>query len=179
MKQFTDPTKLRLIMDIQELGHATTKILLERNPHIPQATLYRYIKGMLNVGIIKVAEERKVRYVTEKIYEMAIDLDNLAGEMIENNDGKMYFLLFQQFAAGLSKEFQEYSEREEIDLINDVSGFRVSPFYATAEETNEMMKRIGEVVAEYANNEPTPERRLRSFARIITPPKEKDGKEGK
>ena len=175
MKHFTDPVRLLLIMDIHELGHTTTKVLLERNPQIPQATLYRYIKSFLNVGIIKVAEERKVRSVTEKTYEMAIDLNNLASDTVEKNDGKTYFLFFQQFVAGLSKEFQEYSEREEIHLINDASGFRVTPFYATADEVREMGERIGEVVAEYAKNGASPDRKLRSFARVITPPKEERG----
>ena len=173
MKCFTDPAKLRLILGVQKLGLATTKMLQERNPDIAQATLYRHLKSMTEIGILRIASEKKVRNVTEKTYELAIDLDHLAKDTIANNDALGYYLLFQQFVAGLSKEFQDYSKREEIDLIKDATGFRALPFYATAEETLEMLKRIARIVAEYEQNEPTPERQLRTFARIITPPKEK------
>lgn len=174
MKHFTDPAKLRLIFDIQQLGLATTKTLLEKNPDIAQATLYRHLKNMIQDGIIGIASERKVRNVTEKTYELTVDLNNLAKDTLENNDADAYYLLFQQFVAGLSKEFHDYSKREEIDLIKDVSGFRAVPFYATGEETKEMIARINEIVAEYEQNEPAETRKLRTFARIITPPKIKE-----
>ena len=79
-------------------------------------------------------------------------------------------MLFQQFCNGLINEFQVYASRENIDILNDGSGFRVSPFYASTDELKELAGKIQAVIKPYYENEPTPERQMRSIAIIYTPP---------
>ena len=177
IKYLADPLKSRLIIDIQTMGQATTKTLLEKNPQIPQATLYRYLKSMLKDDIIQIVAERKIRNVTEKVYEVAFDMTTLKQEMIEKNDAGIYFLLFQQFMNGLLKEFRDYSMQEEIDIVSDGSGFKTMPFYATTEELIEMSQKVDAVMRPYYENEATPDRKLRTFARIITPSNQEKDRE--
>ena len=170
MDYLTNPVKNKLLIEFFINDVVTVKMLAEKNKNIPQATLYRYVKKMLNDGIIKVVEERQVRNVTEKVYASNIDFFAGVDKMLEENSGETYLRLFQQFTIGLLNEFKAYSERRDIDIKKDGSGFKVSPFYATFEELQELSGKVWEVIEPYAANEPNPERDSRSVAVIFTPP---------
>jgi len=170
MNYLANPTKCKLILEVETKGQVTAKMLAKSNGHIPQATLYRYLKKMVSDGILRIAEERQVRNVTEKIYELAIDFQAGVEEMLANNSGEAYFNMFQQFTMGLLNEFRTYADQEDIDLLNDGSGFRISPFYATYDELKELSLEINKLIQVYRENESTPERKARSVAIVFTPP---------
>ena len=170
MTCFTNPVKSKLFSDIETHGRTTAKDLAQRNVGIPQATLYRYLKKMVEDGILEVVEERQVRNVREKIYDIAVDFESEIGKMIDDNSGKGYLSLFQQFSNGLLSEFQAYAARESIDIKNDGSGFRIVPFYATIGELEELSLKIQELLRPYHENEPAPGRQMRNIAIVFTPP---------
>ncbi|MCL2367944.1 MAG: hypothetical protein FWC72_03015 [Oscillospiraceae bacterium] len=169
---FTNPIKCKLLSDIQAQGQTTAKQLAERNPGIPQATLYRYLKRMVEDGVLAVLEERQVRNVREKVYGMAIDFEAEIENIVEGNSGVGYLGLFQQFSNGLLHEFQTYAAKDGIDIKHDGSGFRISPFYATFDELAELSRNIQALIKPYSEQEPTPERRMRNVAIVFTPPTE-------
>ena len=171
MKYFTDPVKSSLLAHMNLMGEFTTKGLLAANPNITQPTLYRHIKKMLDDGLIAVSSQRQVRNVIEKTYTVTFDLNDMAKEMIESNDGATYHLLFQHFAAGIAMEFGEYALRDDIDILNDGSGFRIQPFYANLEDLKKIGAEIEAIIQPYYEQGPGEGRQLRSFARVITPPK--------
>jgi len=165
-----NPVQNKLVRQVLDEKQTTAKVLAEKNKDIPQATLYRYLKKMVSDGILKVVEERRVRNVTEKVYAMGIDFEADVNKMIAENDGDTYFGLFQQFTIGLLNEYGAYCAGDDIDILNDGSGFRVLPLYATIDELNELSASIWNLVAPYANREATPERKSHSIAVIFTPP---------
>jgi len=170
MKYLTNPATNNLVRQVAVDGQTTAKALAENNKNIPQATLYRYLKKMVADGVLKVVEERRVRNVTEKIYGMAIDFEADVNKMIEENDGDTYLGLFQQFTIGLLEEYGAYCARDDIDILNDGSGFRVLSFDATVEELTELAANIWKLVEPYTNREATPDMKTRSLAVIFTPP---------
>ena len=173
MEYITDPMKCKIILDVQALSQVTTKQLAEKHPDIPQATLYRLLKKMVADEILEVVAENKVRNVTEKVYALAFDSGNINVEvekMIDENPGEMYFHLFQQFVMGLLGEMKDYAQREDIDLRADGVGMITYPFYANLEEVIELAIKIKEIMQPYLENEATPDRQMRSFARIFMPP---------
>lgn len=170
MEYFTNPTKVKLITEIEKQGKTTAKQLAKAVPGLPQATLYRYLKKMVSDGIITVVEENQVRNVKEKVYSLSFDLDAEVKKMVDDKTGNGYVTLFRQFCFGLIDEFQKYVDDGEIDIANDGSGFRITPFYATKAELEEMAKKINEVVLPYHELAPSPERKLRNFAVVYTPP---------
>jgi len=171
MECLTNPIKCKLFSDI-EAGQTTAKELAECNDHIPQATLYRYLKKMVADGILEVVEERQVRNVREKIYGTAVDVEAEVGKMIADNSGAGYLSLFQKFCSGLTQEFQTYAAREGIDIRGDGSGFRVMPFYATALEQKELAFKIWELIYPYHAQGAAPGRQMRNVAVVFTPPTE-------
>jgi len=170
LESLTNPIKNSIILEVSEQGRATAKALAQKYPNIAQATLYRHLKKMTDDKILKVVETRKVRNVTEKTYALAIDFEANFEKMIEENSGEAYFKLFQQFSMGLLKEFHAYSARENIDLLNDGSGFSVTSIYANLDELKDLSLKIREVAQPYKENEPTADRQARSLAIIFTPP---------
>jgi len=170
VEYFTNPVKVKLITEVEKQKKTTAKQLAKAVPQIPQATLYRYLKKMVSDGIIEVVEENQVRNVKEKVYSLVFDFDAEIKEMVNDKSGKGYLTLFQQFSNGLIYEFQKYVDDGEIDIANDGSGFRITPFYATKAELEEMAKKINEVVLPYHELAPSPERKLRNFAVVYTPP---------
>lgn len=170
----TNFDRLALLFQVLDEGQTTAKMLAAKNKNIPQATLYRHLKKMVADGILHVVEERQVRNVTEKVYAAALDFRAETQKLLEENDGAAYFALFQHFTIGLLKKFSAYGDREDIDIINDGSGFRVATFDATLEELGALSAGIWKLVEPYTNREATPERRTRSISVIFTPPEEKN-----
>jgi len=171
MECLTNPIKCKLFTDI-EAGRTTAKELAERNDHIPQATLYRYLKRMVQDGILEVVEERQVRNVREKVYGLAVDVEAEVQKMVADNSGAGYLSLFRQFCSGLAQEFQAYAAREDIDIPNDGSGFRVLSFYATTEELRDLSRKMWELVRPYHEQGVAPGRQMRNVAVVFTPPTE-------
>jgi DNA-binding PadR family transcriptional regulator len=149
----------------------TAKEIAEKYPSIPQATLYRNLKSMVDGGAIRVAKERKVRNLIEKIYEIVPGSQEEMKTFIEENPKENLALLFQDTLTEVFNEFYTYFQQEEIDPLNDGLGISITPFYATIDELKECALKIGEVMKPYFEAEDTPERELRSYVRIFTPPK--------
>jgi DNA-binding Lrp family transcriptional regulator len=170
MEYLTNPIKTKIVAEVTKQGQTTAKVLAEKIPSIPQATLYRYLKKMVTDGILKVSHERKVRNVTEKVYEIAFDLNADTEKMIEENDGEAYLGLFQQFSIGLLNEYSAYCAQDGIDILNDGSGFRISQFYATLDELKELSASIQKIIEPYTKLEHNTDRKTRLIATIITPP---------
>lgn len=171
MACLTNPIKCKLFFEIETQGRTTAKKLAECDENIPQATLYRYLKKMVEDGILEVVEERQVRNVREKVYGVAIDYKAEIEQMLAANSGEGYLSLFQQFCSGLINEFRTYAARDEIDILHDGSGFRIVPFYATTGELEDLSRSIQELIRPYHEQEPTPDRQMRNVAIVFTPPK--------
>jgi len=173
MKYFTNPVACKLFYDIETHGQTTAKDIGSRNKEIPQATLYRYLNKMVNDGLLTVVDEKQIRNVKEKTYAVSIDYKAEIAKMISENSGEGYLGLFRQFCNGLINEFQTYVETDSIDILNDGSGFRVTPFYATTDELKELAEKIKETIKPYHENKPSPNRQMRNVAIIFTPPTDK------
>lgn len=95
---------------------------------------------MLKDDIIKVVEENKIRGTVEKVYAMKLDIADDVNKIIDENSGEEYAQLFTQYMMGFLREFYEYAERKEKDILKDGSGFSVCPVYASIDEIVEVSK---------------------------------------
>ncbi|MDR3344412.1 MAG: helix-turn-helix domain-containing protein [Oscillospiraceae bacterium] len=167
-----NPARAKLLLDIYAEKQLTAKQLAEKYPDIPQATLYRHLKAMLTDGILKVAEERPIRGTVEKVYAPDMDLAADVTKMLDSNDGEMYFQLLTYYTMGIMQEFKEYAKRKNIDIKKDGSGFTVAPIYATTEEIEAALVKIGEILIPLYHNKSGEGRKLHNLCIITTPPKE-------
>jgi NAD(P)H-nitrite reductase large subunit len=173
MNLLTKPYKLQIVQTIIERGQCTAKELMDINNDVPQATLYRMLKSLVNDEILFVVEEKKVRALKQKIYSVNPALMQQNNSVVTENDGEGYFKLFSSFLMTLLKEFKDYSEKKSINILKDGSGFSAVPIYATIEELQEMSREIGDIVKKYQtkNIKSCGEQKIHILATILTPPK--------
>ena len=156
------------MIEILKSGEATAKLLAENCMDIPQTTLYRNLKRMTEDGVLKVVSETQIRGTVEKTYAATFDLND-ANAMIGENSGKMYMQMFLQYILTFAKQFQTYCEAPGIDIKNDKSGFSLSYVYLTDEELENTVAAISKILTPLQNNNPAPDRKLRTIGVIISP----------
>jgi DNA-binding transcriptional ArsR family regulator len=171
IENLANPTRARILIEIKTRGQLATRELLDKFPDIAQATMYRHLKAMLADGTLSVAEEKPIRGTVERYYAVSVDLEQDAQRIVTENDGAGYLSLFNQYILGVMAEFKDYSQREDIDILKDGSGFTVAPVYATTQELQTALIKIGEVIQELYRQEQTAERKLHNICLITTPPK--------
>ena len=170
MECITNPVKCKLLLEIYSQERATAKHLSDVLSDIPQATLYRNLKKMLNDGLIKVVEKKQVRGTVESTYALALNLNSEFEAILAENSGPLYMQLFMQYFLGFAKQFREYCKSPNIDIKKDMSGFSLSHIYLSDEELIELMKNISNIIKMVEKNEPKAERKLRTLGIIVTPP---------
>lgn len=170
MECITNPVKCKLLLEIYSQERATAKHLSDVLSDIPQATLYRNLKKMLNDGLIKVVEKKQVRGTVESTYALALNLNSEFEAILAENSGPLYMQLFMQYFLGFAKQFREYCKSPNIDIQKDMSGFSLSHLYLSDEELIELMKNISNIIKTVEKNEPKTERKLRTLGIIVTPP---------
>jgi DNA-binding PadR family transcriptional regulator len=169
MESLTNPIKNKLLMAVKAQGRATTKELAKSAQDIPQATLYRYLRTMVDDGLLEVVHENQIRNLREKVYGLAFDYDAKIEEINEDTTGRVYIAAFKHFINGLVEEFDKNTPKDNEIAVYDGSGFSSTPFYATYPEVQEISRQIEELIRPYENS-PAPDRQLRSLATIYTPP---------
>jgi len=171
-----NPIKAKLILEIHAVKQATADQLSKKFTEIPQATLYRHLRKMLEDGILKIAGENRIRGTVEKVYALGFDFDGRVHDMLTENDGDTFLQFIAQYLQGILREFQEYALREDIDLAGDGLFHSVKPFYATKEELGEALAKMNGIIEALCAIPPGKGRKLRNFCNFVTPPKNIDGR---
>jgi DNA-binding PadR family transcriptional regulator len=166
-----EPLNAKLMLEVSERKQVTTAQLAEKFNEIPQATLYRRLQKMLGDGVLKVVEERQIRGTVEKVYALGFDIQENKQNLIESNDSQAYMQWVTHYMFGILQEFKEYTEKEDINIGGDGSGFSIAPIYATYQELEDTFNEIGAIVKKLKENQPSGERKLHNFCVIATPPK--------
>ena len=170
MECITNPVKCKLLLEIYSQERATAKHLSDVLGDIPQATLYRNLKKMLNDGLLKVVEETQVRGTVERTYALACNPNRDFEAILTENSGTLYMQVFMQYFLGFARQFQAYCKSPDINIEKDMSGFSLSHLYLSDEELTELMKNISNIFKTVEKNEPKPGRKLRTLGIIVTPP---------
>src|SRR5258707_34395 len=110
------PVRLRIIQVIlaREL---TSRQIAERLPDVPQATLYRQIKILLQGGLLQVTGEKQVHGIVEKTYSMPAGAAHLSREEFAQISAEDHARYFAIFAGGLSGALSRYVGQEDYDVV--------------------------------------------------------------
>jgi len=170
IKLLANPKIAQIFIEVSKQGRISAKQLTEILPDIPAPSLYRYLQKLHKAGILDIAEVIPIRGTVEKIYAVSKTFQVKMDEMLKNNDGASYMALFMQYMAGIVAEFQAYTARPDLNLLQDGSGFTVNPIYATLGELVEAHHKIHEALAPLTQNKPGGNRKLHNLCLITTPP---------
>jgi hypothetical protein len=133
-------------------------------PDVPTTSLYRQVGVLVDGGVLRVTDTRKVRGTTERTY--ALD----AGAADDDRpDAERLRAMFTAFLAGLAGDMDRYLDRDGIDPVTDGVALRQAALLLTDDEIGELGARLADALAPYLDREPAPGRRRRILSTVLIP----------
>jgi DNA-binding PadR family transcriptional regulator len=163
------PVRMRIIQYLinQQL---TAQQLKELLPDIPQASLYRNLKKLVETDVIHIVDEIPNRGTIEKVYSIHDPSKaTLDPEDINNLSREEHLSLFMKFMANLMGEYERYLNQDSFNLVTDGVSFRQASIFLSEDEYSEFLKELVAVYSKVIKNEPTKGRKRRTVATIIIP----------
>jgi DNA-binding transcriptional ArsR family regulator len=148
----------------------TTSEISQALPWIPQASLYRHLRMLLDNNMIEVQETRVVRGVQEKVYQLARPY-HLNAQDVQNFTKEEQFNFFTIYAASLLKDFHDYlaTSPPDLDYLADQAGFTETTFFANDQEMEKFRSALIQALNELKRYHPASDRRLRKLAIVSHP----------
>lgn len=165
------PTRMRIIQTLLTQKEVTATVLAEFLPDISQATLYRQLNILLKGNMIYIVAESQKRGTLEKTYSLIDQMDNLTSQEIEALSKDDHMKFFMTFTAHLLRDFENYLEQGEIDLMKDGVSYRQASLFLSDTEFMELGQEMGSLISRYLDNKPNGGRRMRKFSTIVIPEK--------
>ncbi|MEH7086998.1 helix-turn-helix domain-containing protein, partial [Neobacillus drentensis] len=167
------PVRMRIIQYLinQQL---TAQQLKEFLPDIPQASLYRNLKKLVETGVIHIVDEIPIRGTVEKVYSIHNpNKVTFSPEDLNKLSRDEHMSLFIKFMANLMGEYDRYLDQDSIDLVSDGVTFRQASIHLNDKEYVEFINELSAVYLKVINNEPKEGRRRRTVATIVIPERKK------
>lgn len=166
------PVRFRIIQRFLDGQEKTAKQLATELKDIPQATLYRQLDALVKAEILMITGENPIRGTVEKVYTLNLSAVSMTNEDIKGLSKEEHLQYFLFFTAQLTKNFEAYLEKDNIDYEKDGVGYRQVALHLTDEEFLAYVKDMREVLGKYVDLKPTPNRTKRVISTITIPEKE-------
>ena len=163
------PIRLRIIQLLISKKVLTAQQMIERLGDVPQTTLYRQLKKLLDASIVYVVDEKQIRGTTEKSYSVYDQAAILTTQDLDKSgieDQKKYF---RTFTAMLMSNIEQYLQRDSIDILRDNVTFRQVALHLSDEELHHFATAFQKLLTPLLNNQPGPDRQLRMLTTILLP----------
>jgi hypothetical protein len=162
------PVRLRIIEAVQRQT-LTTRQLAARLPDVPQATLYRQIKRLLEGEVLAVAGERLVNGIVEKAYSLREEAGHLSREEFAAIPPEDHTRYFSFFLGALMTRMDRYLQQETYDTTAEGMTYFQVAMHLTDEEARQFRLDLLEFVGRAGAAEPGPGRRRRVLGAAFIP----------
>ena len=164
------PVRMRIVTALSGRRWTTAQIA-SALPDVPQATLYRHLKRLLGAGVLRVAEQRPVHGVLEKVYTLSGDGTSLTPDSadISRMTPDDWRQAFAAYTASLIGQFETYLRQDEKDVLKDGVSFRTAPVYLSDAEMTKFFADLRALIVSAGANGPALDRRRRLFSTILVP----------
>jgi DNA-binding transcriptional ArsR family regulator len=163
------PVRLRILQAFIGDRRLSARQLCEILPDVPQATLYRHFHKLAQAGILTVAEERPIRGTVEKFYSLQEQNAELLPEELKALSREDHQRYFTTFVATLLTDFEQYLQREEIDLVRDGVGYRQVALYLSDEELDQLTQALNDALTPFLKKKPSKRRKRFLLSSIFMP----------
>lgn|GEM_PF-5081741 len=164
------PVRLRIASLFGTHG-LTTKQISDALPDIPQGSLYRHIKKMVDVGILQVAGERPVRGVMEREYRLAHKSALLNAQDVQGYDSESLKNYYITLVIDLMNEINKCIDMPDYKVETHGPRFLKMYRYTSTQDRVDMVKKFLTSIGDTSDSEPTNEkqRTLVSFEIMSVP----------
>jgi DNA-binding transcriptional ArsR family regulator len=161
------PVRVRIVYAIEGRELSPSQIA-DEVPDVPQASLYRHIRKLLDAGVLVVAQERQVHGTVERTYRVDPATVMVDPKKLVSHKGRAA-RYFEVFLSCLRQAFGGYVSQTHFDLKKDGVTFYSEFAYLSDEEQIALNARIREMIVSAQKNEAAPERRRRALSFIALP----------
>ena len=158
-----NPVRQRIFQYFLLHEAGTVKEIKKALPDVPNASLYRHIKILVDHSILMVVGENRIRGTVESIYQL--NKDALATEDESGNAVQMSLL-------GICASFARYFARGDADPRKDMLLFTNCTLVLTDEEFSGFLSEINEIALKYMKAEATENSKTRQITLISAPANE-------
>ncbi|VEF46226.1 Helix-turn-helix domain [Bacillus freudenreichii] len=162
------PVRMRIIQTLVNGRKRTVQQIGEKLSDVPQATLYRHLKKLLDAKIVEVVEKNPIRGAVEKVYALPDQAGVISLDDIEKWTAEEHMDAFLKFMSIVLGDFERYVNQEDFNFQKDGAGYRQVSFYATDEEYQNFIEKVGKELAKLTSNKEIPGRRRRTMTTIVT-----------
>ena len=168
------PVRLRLLTELT--GRAlNSRQLATALPDIPQATLYRHIKTLVEGGIFTTVAENMVNGALERTYAITQGQERLSPPDLASMSSSEHEQAFNLFVASLSERFARYIEQADLDQLHeDGMSYNGTAIYLTEEERVSFQEQIIAAIGAFTTLGPGPGRQRYTLASIVIPDDRKE-----
>lgn len=161
------PIRIRIVQSLYGGKQLTTQQIAEQLSDVPQATLYRHLKKLLDHQFLKVIEERPQRGAIEKVYELQEEAANISANDIGDWTKEDHSHAFARFLTTLQADFDRYLENSDLDLQKDQISYRQAAFYLDDQEMKELINELATAIQKRMTFQPNSSRRRRLLSTIL------------
>jgi DNA-binding transcriptional ArsR family regulator len=167
------PQRYRILQTL--LGRQmSTQQIADHMPDIPQSSIYRHLKTLLEAGLVQVAETNRIKGIEEKTYTVG-EIPTIRGDELSHYTRAEHQRFFGAYLSYLLKGFSEFIQAVEVvDLQAERAGFSENVFYATTQELDELLEKIKSALQPLHENGKKPERQRQMFSVITFPIERKE-----
>lgn len=167
-KLIMNPTRMRIIQYFMLHENATATQIRGELEDVPKASLYRQIKILEDVNLIRIIKENRVRGAVEKVYEL--NKENPMGG--KENSQEELLQIINSSLLSLMGEFNRYYAKANVDPLKDLLFLTTSTLLLSDEEFKEFTGKIGEVFNQVIQNKASKDRKIRRITFISSPSEE-------
>ncbi|GIP32532.1 helix-turn-helix domain-containing protein [Paenibacillus sp. J2TS4] len=167
------PIRMRIIQKLLQGKPLTIAQLAETLGDIPQATLYRHMRLLLEGNHVEVVDTQKVSGTEERIFSVKKEtLEMIPESEVEVTSKEDHLHYFSVFHTNLLQQATSYlMEASPSQYKQEGFGYWQTILHLTDEEFQELAMTINACVEKALDNEKTPERTSRIFAGMFIPQK--------
>lgn len=159
------PVRLRVV---QQLGgrSLTTAQLRAALPDITQATLYRHVAVLVEAGVLKVVDERRVRGAVERTLALGERMAHVDQAELRTMSDAHIRGAFLTFLGDVAADFDRFIDSDD-ESLRDFVGFGRTPLYVDAQALATIQAGLAELIAPYTSERDG--RRRVSFGTLLVP----------
>jgi DNA-binding transcriptional ArsR family regulator len=163
------PVRLRMMTELAG-RQMTPRQLANALPDIPQATLYRHIKTLVDGGILEVVAEEDVNGSVERTYAVVKGAGRLSGEELQMLSAEEHLRYFTIYAVKLIEDFAAYLRTAQLEENSqNAMSYNTASIYLTDAERAQFQEAVIAVVGRAMSNAPAPDRKCYNLSSIVIP----------
>lgn len=148
----------------------TPRQLANALPDIPQATLYRHIKTLVDGGILEVVAEQDVNGSVERTYAVAKGAGRLSEAELQKLSTEEHLRYFTIFAVKLIEDFAAYLRNAHLEQSGQYAmSYSTASIYLNDAERAQFQEEIIALVGRVMSNAPAPDRKRYNLSSVVIP----------